>query len=118
MKVKLVSSLMVLTMLIAGCSIASVETPTDSQVSESTSTSTQATPPDQEPQTSDLDYVIVDSGQVYCYDDGGSIACPEEGARFSGQDAQYAGNLPRYVDNGGGTVTDLNTGLNRIPEAK
>ena len=116
MHIKLASSLMILAMLIAGCSVVGVETQTATQISQPSATSMHATATqepvqDQESLSSELSYVIVDSGQVYCYDHGGSIACPEEGAGFSGQDAQYAGNLPRYVDNADGTVTDLNTGL-------
>ncbi len=56
-------------------------------------------------------YTIVDTGQEYCYDDVSSTPCPTEGEDFFGQDAQYSGVLASYVDNGDGTVTDLNTGL-------
>ncbi len=56
-------------------------------------------------------YVVVDTGQTTCYDNTSPITCPGEGEAFYGQDAQHAGNQPSYVDNGDGTVTDLNTGL-------
>ncbi len=56
-------------------------------------------------------YTIVDTGQLYDYDDSDQISFPEEGEAFFGQDAQYQGNAPSYRDNGDGTVTDLNTGL-------
>lgn len=56
-------------------------------------------------------YVIVDTGQNTCYNNADEISCPNEGSDFYGQDAQYYGNQPSYVDNGDGTVTDLNTGL-------
>ncbi len=56
-------------------------------------------------------YQVVDTGQRQCYDDTTGIECRGEEAAFFGQDAQYAGAQPRYVDNGDGTVTDLNTGL-------
>lgn len=56
-------------------------------------------------------YTIVDAGQNRCFDNGQEIPCPSEGEAFYGQDAQYAGVQARYVDNGDGTVTDLNTGL-------
>ena len=56
-------------------------------------------------------YVVVDTGQTTCYDNTQEITCPSEGEAFYGQDAQHAGNQPGYVDNGDGTVTDLNTGL-------
>jgi hypothetical protein len=58
-----------------------------------------------------LTYPIVDTDQVYCYDDMSGISCPGEGSAFYGQDAQYAGVAPRYQDNEDGTVTDLVTGL-------
>lgn len=56
-------------------------------------------------------YVLVETGQVTCFDDFADLACPSSGAPFSGQDAQYDGNQPAYLDHGNGTVTDLNTGL-------
>ena len=56
-------------------------------------------------------YPIVDTGQSACYDSGGAIACPPPGEPWYGQDAQNAGNAPRYLDNGDGTVTDRVTGL-------
>lgn len=56
-------------------------------------------------------YVLVDTGQDFCYGDSGSMACPSAGAAYFGQDGQYAGNDFRFQDNGDGTVTDLVTGL-------
>ena len=56
-------------------------------------------------------YSIVDTGQVRCYDNSVEIEFPAPGAAFAGQDAYYAGNQPKYSDNGDGTVTDLVTGL-------
>jgi len=58
-----------------------------------------------------LNYPIVDTGQTHCYDNAQQIVCPQSGAAFFGQDAQYVGNAPSYKDNGDGTITDLNTGL-------
>ena len=60
---------------------------------------------------SSLSYPIVDTGQGYCYSSTESIACPEEGQSFYGQDGQIVGNQAQYQDNGDGTVTDLVTGL-------
>ena len=57
------------------------------------------------------DYVIVDTGQEICYDDQEEILPPLIGSPFYGQDAQYDGVQPSYMDNGNGTITDLNTGL-------
>lgn len=62
------------------------------------------------PETTGL-YTIVDTGQLYCYNDTAGIPCPEADSLYFGQDAQYVGNQPNYIDNGGGTVTDLNAGL-------
>lgn len=62
--------------------------------------------------TQPYSYAIVDTGQTTCYDESGlNTACPDEGGGAYGQDAQYAGNQPAYLDNRDGTVTDLNTGL-------
>lgn len=55
--------------------------------------------------------VIPDTGQGTCYDNQRAGACPQAGAAFSGQDAQYAGAQPSYTANGNGTVTDDVTGL-------
>lgn len=56
-------------------------------------------------------YTVVDTGQVKCYNNSGEISCPQPAVAFYGQDAQYQGTQPSYVDNGDGTVSDLNTGL-------
>ncbi len=54
---------------------------------------------------------VVDTRQTACFDDAVEIPCPGVGGPFRGQDAQHAGNRPRYTDNGDGTVSDLVTGL-------
>lgn len=56
-------------------------------------------------------YVVVDTGQRACFDDGDEIPSPGKGQPYFGQDAQYGGPQPSYRDNGDGTVTDNNTGL-------
>jgi hypothetical protein len=61
-------------------------------------------------------YKVVDSGQSYCYNDTVSIPCPPAGEAGYGQDAQYAGNLPLFTDNGDGTVTDMNTSLTWVKD--
>ncbi|MBN1304674.1 MAG: DUF1566 domain-containing protein [Anaerolineales bacterium] len=63
------------------------------------------------PASTSLTYPIVDTDQVTCYDDMSATVCPNEGRAYYGQDAQYAGNQPRYQDNRDGTITDLVTGL-------
>lgn len=57
------------------------------------------------------EYVVVDTNQDNCYNVVGEIAYPSLGESFFGQDAQYVGSQPIYVDNEDGTITDLNTGL-------
>lgn len=57
------------------------------------------------------DYQLPDTGIHKCYDADKEIPCPQPGQPFYGQDAQYYGLQPAYLDNGNGTVTDLNTGL-------
>jgi hypothetical protein len=57
------------------------------------------------------DYTIVDTGQDHCYNNNSQIPCPDPGEPFYGQDSQFENNPPAYLDNGDGTVTDLNTGL-------
>ncbi len=56
-------------------------------------------------------YVVVDTGQDACYSNTVAITAPSPGSAFYGQDAQYDGVQPSYLDNGDGTITDLNTGL-------
>jgi hypothetical protein len=82
--------------------------PTAALLSEAPSTATSTTA---DPAAASVSYPIIDTGQDHCYDDHSSIPCPTEGDAFFGQDAQYSGLQARYVDNGDGTVTDLNTGL-------
>ncbi len=61
--------------------------------------------------TAGLTYPIVDTHQGNCYDAQNQVECPQTGAAFFGQDAQYDGNQPSYTDNGDGTITDNVTGL-------
>ncbi|WP_035075532.1 DUF1566 domain-containing protein [Maridesulfovibrio zosterae] len=56
-------------------------------------------------------YQIVDTGQKACFDNRKQIKCPDKGDDYFGQDAQYQGNQPKYIDNGDGTITDKVTGL-------
>lgn len=56
-------------------------------------------------------YPVVDTNQTRTYDNSSEISPPLRGEAFYGQDAQYDGNQPRYVDNGDGTVADEVTGL-------
>ncbi|WP_027185537.1 DUF1566 domain-containing protein [Desulfovibrio inopinatus] len=54
---------------------------------------------------------VPDTGASVCYGEIGEIVCPDPGAPFYGQDAQYISNPLSYIDNGDGTVTDTVTGL-------
>ncbi len=63
------------------------------------------------PAYSQLSYPIVDTDQSTYFNNSRSIAAPQSGAAFGGQDAQYYGHQPSYTDNGDGTVTDNVTGL-------
>jgi uncharacterized protein DUF1566 len=56
-------------------------------------------------------YKVVDTSQTSAYNDSGSIISPAPGEAFYGQDAQFAGNQAAYQNNGDGTITDVNTGL-------
>lgn len=58
-----------------------------------------------------MSYTIVDTNQTLHYDEDSVISSPVEGELFFGQDAYYTGNTPSYIENGDGTVSDLNTGL-------
>ncbi len=59
-----------------------------------------------------VDFTVVDTLQLMCYDEAGEIPCPDPGNAFHGQDAQYDGNPPVYTISGDGlTVYDAATGL-------
>lgn len=58
-----------------------------------------------------ITYPVVDTNQEKCFNNSNEISCAVEGSAFSGQDANYDGNQPAYVENGDSTVTDINTGL-------
>ena len=58
-----------------------------------------------------LSFRIPSSGQEQCYGNDAEIECASEGEDYYGNDAQSGSNGMSYIDNGDGTVTDLNTGL-------
>lgn len=59
-----------------------------------------------------VNFVLTDTRQEHCFDnDGTNIICPSQGQELYGQDAQYNGVQPSYIDNGDKTVTDKNTGM-------
>jgi len=88
-------------------------TPTLANPTEAIAATSTLASPSAESQTeessSNISYPIVDTAQGKCYNASAEIPCSQ--SSFTGQDAQYTGNAPRYQDNGDGTVTDLVTGL-------
>ncbi len=56
-------------------------------------------------------YRLPDTGQEKCFDGSKEIPCPSPGEPYYGQDGNYEGPQPSFLDNSNGTVTDLNTGL-------
>ena len=56
-------------------------------------------------------YPIVGTQQTKFYDNTTAISAPATGSAFYGQNAMHAGNLPKYVNNGDGTITDMVTGM-------
>ncbi len=56
-------------------------------------------------------YPIVGTNQIKFYNNTTEIAATSVVDEFYGQNANYIGNQPQYVDNEDGTVTDMVTGL-------
>lgn len=56
-------------------------------------------------------YSIVGTGVTNSYNNSEVISLPDFGQSFYGQNSNYPGNTPFYIDNGNGTVTDNVTGL-------
>ncbi len=56
-------------------------------------------------------FPIVGTNQTTFFDNSTSVEAPLQGEAFYGQNANYHGHTPQYVDNGDGTVTDMVTGL-------
>ncbi len=59
----------------------------------------------------ELTYKIVDTGLTDLFTDYSKVNSIDESSSFYGQDGNYDGNQPSYLDNKDGTVTDLVTGL-------
>jgi len=57
------------------------------------------------------DYPVVGTNQTTSYNNTTEITKPSSGDDFYGQNSNYQGNTPEYIDNGDGTVTDMVTGL-------
>lgn len=56
-------------------------------------------------------YPVVGTNQTTFFNNTRETSAQSEGDDFYGQNANYPGNAPDYVDNGDGTVTDMVTGL-------
>ncbi len=95
-------------LVLAGCSETSPNETNSATPASGASASASAPTP---ASAAALGYAIVDTNQAECYDAEVAIGCPEPGNAWYGQDGQYDGNQPQYVDNGDGTVTDQVTGL-------
>ncbi len=59
----------------------------------------------------DFTFPIVGTAVTEFYNDKGTTNEPSSGEPFYGQDGHYKKNIPSYVDNNDGTVTDEITGL-------
>jgi ribonuclease BN (tRNA processing enzyme) len=64
-----------------------------------------------QPSNLKVSYPIVDTGIKDSYSDSAEITTPTKGVSFYGQDANYNGNQPSYINNGDGTITDTVTCL-------
>ncbi len=64
-----------------------------------------------QPESDNYSYKIVDTGITYFYSDEAIIPAPSMSEPFYGQDATYQGNQPSYTDNNDGTISDNVTGL-------
>ncbi len=56
-------------------------------------------------------FPVVGTNQTLAYGNQNLISLPTSGDNFYGQNANYPGNDPTYINNGDGTITDLVTGL-------
>ena len=56
-------------------------------------------------------YPIVGTNQLTFYNNTTEVTAQNAGDEFYGQNANYPGVTPNYVDNSDGTITDMNTGL-------
>lgn len=56
-------------------------------------------------------FPIVGTNQSTAFDNSTKISTPGATDDFYGQNANYLGNTPQYIDNGDGTLTDMVTGL-------
>ncbi len=56
-------------------------------------------------------YPIVGTNQSTSFNNSNTIAIPSVGDDFYGQNSNYQGTAPQYLDNGDGTVSDMLTGL-------
>jgi hypothetical protein len=96
----IVAFLGILLMAFAGC-----EETADANINPDNETENKGNLPDV------TNYPIVGTGQVTSYNNFSEIDHPNVGEDFYGQNSNYPGNLPQYVNNGDGTITDMVTGL-------
>jgi hypothetical protein len=104
----IIGALILLNMNLAGCKKDSTETTTD-ETKIGTGCSTTSTGTDNLPNITN--YQIVGTNQSKYYNNTTETTAPATGSAFYGQNANYPGNTPKYVNNGDATITDLVTGL-------
>ena len=104
----LLGALILINVILIGCSKKNITTGKDeTSVGVGCSTTTNGT--DNLPNITG--YPIVGTNQTKFYDNSTEIPAPTIGCAFYGQNAMYSENVPHYVNNGDGTVTDMVTGL-------
>jgi len=102
-KISFISGLIALALIVVACG---------NSKSLKTDTMTQQVSKTVEENLPDINnYPIVGTNQTTFFDNTSETIKQESGDDFYGQNANYPGNEPKYVDNGDGTVTDMVTGL-------
>ncbi len=69
----------------------------------------------------EFNYTLAGTNQTAFYNNSSEINAPNYGEAFYGQNAHFPGLSPSYLDNGDGSITDMNTGLMwqaDLPDAK
>jgi len=103
--------MLVLTVLLVACSSKSTRDSADSGNADPAGAGDTGNPEEGlDDIVPDWPTTLVGTDQQLCYDAAGEVDCPEEGAAFHGQDAQYAATSPAYTATDS-LVRDDNTGL-------
>lgn len=115
MKIYYIAFVLIL-LVLGGCVSSQEASPNQKEmIVDSSQPTTQQTEQEIEQETirevTDTISKVSDTNQEKCYDTDSEIACPDEGGKYYGQDAQYESIQASYRDNNDGTITDLLTGL-------